>query len=58
MVTREEVLVEIREMPEEYLDELYRIIKDFRIDTRDGSVRRKRDGYGCNSRTMILTVSL
>ena len=29
MVTREEVLVEIRKMPEEYLDELYRIIKDF-----------------------------
>ena len=29
MVTREEVLVEIRKMPEQFLDELYQIIKDF-----------------------------
>jgi len=29
MVTREEILVEVRKMPERYLDELYQIIKDF-----------------------------
>lgn len=29
MVTREEILTEVRKMPEKYLDELYQIIKDF-----------------------------
>lgn len=29
MVTREDVVVEVRKMPEKYLDELYQIIKDF-----------------------------
>jgi hypothetical protein len=29
MVTREEILVEVRKVPEQYLDELYQIIKDF-----------------------------
>lgn len=29
MVTREEILVEVRKIPEQYLDELYQIIKDF-----------------------------
>ncbi|HXI25135.1 MAG TPA: hypothetical protein VNG71_14825 [Pyrinomonadaceae bacterium] len=29
MVTREQILVEVRKMPEQYLDELYQIIKDF-----------------------------
>ena len=29
MVTREEILVEVRKVPEKYLDELYQIIKDF-----------------------------
>ena len=29
MVTREEILVEVRKLPEQYLDELYEIIKDF-----------------------------
>ena len=29
MVTREEILVEVRKMPEKYLEELYQIIKDF-----------------------------
>lgn len=28
MVTREEILVEVRKVPEKYLDELYKIIKD------------------------------
>lgn len=29
MVTREEILVEVRKMPEQYLNELYQLIKDF-----------------------------
>ena len=29
MVTREEIVVEVRKVPEKYLDELYQIIKDF-----------------------------
>ena len=29
MVTREEILVEVQNVPEKYLDELYQIIKDF-----------------------------
>ena len=29
MVTREDVLVELQKVPEKYLEELYRIIKDF-----------------------------
>lgn len=29
MVTREDVVVEIQKVPEKYLEELYRIIKDF-----------------------------
>ena len=29
MATREEILVEVQKMPEQYLDELYQIIKDF-----------------------------
>jgi hypothetical protein len=37
MVTREDVLIEVRKLPEEYLGELYQIIKDFeaRIDGED-----------------------
>lgn len=31
MVTREEVIAEIQKMPEEHLDELYKIIKDFEV---------------------------
>lgn len=29
MVTREDVVVEVQKVPEKYLEELYRIIKDF-----------------------------
>lgn len=29
MVAREEILVEVRKVPEKYLDEIYQIIKDF-----------------------------
>ncbi|HYV23956.1 MAG TPA: hypothetical protein VE969_01870 [Pyrinomonadaceae bacterium] len=29
MVTREEILFEVQKMPEQYLDELYQIIKGF-----------------------------
>lgn len=29
MVTREDVVVEVQKVPEKYLDQLYRIIKDF-----------------------------
>ena len=29
MVTREEIVVEVRKVPEKYLDELYQIIKEF-----------------------------
>jgi hypothetical protein len=29
MVTREEILFKVQKMPEQYLDELYQIIKDF-----------------------------
>jgi hypothetical protein len=29
MVTREDIVVEVRKVPEKYLDELYQIIKDF-----------------------------
>ena len=34
MVTREEILIEVRKMPEQYLDELYQIIKDFESRAR------------------------
>lgn len=30
MVTREEIVIEVRKVPEKYLDELYQIIKDFK----------------------------
>jgi hypothetical protein len=29
MITREDIVVEVRKVPEKYLDELYQIIKDF-----------------------------
>ena len=29
MVTREDVVIEVRKVPEKYLDELYQLIKDF-----------------------------
>ena len=29
MVTREDIVVEVQKVPEKYLEELYRIIKDF-----------------------------
>jgi hypothetical protein len=29
MVTREDIVMEVRKVPEKYLDELYQIIKDF-----------------------------
>ena len=29
MVTREDIVVEVRKVPEKYLDELFQIIKDF-----------------------------
>lgn len=42
MATREEILGEVRKMPEKYLDELYMIIKDFEArslaETTDESV--------------------
>ena len=33
MVTREDVVIEVRKVPEKYLDELYQIIKDFEART-------------------------
>jgi hypothetical protein len=44
MVTREEILVEVRKMPEQYLDELYQIVKDFESGASAGIVRSGRDG--------------
>lgn len=35
MVTREEVIAEIREVPEQHLDELYRIIKNYKATNGD-----------------------
>ncbi|MFN2454039.1 MAG: hypothetical protein ABR577_07440 [Pyrinomonadaceae bacterium] len=29
MVTREEIVAEIRKVPEKYLEELYKVVKDF-----------------------------
>ena len=33
MVTREEVIAEIQKVPEKYLDELYRIIKKYDVES-------------------------
>lgn len=41
MVTREEILVEVRKMPEQYLDELYQVIKDF--ESRSGTELSDQD---------------
>lgn len=35
MVTREDVVAEIQKVPDKYLEELYRIIKDFEIKSAD-----------------------
>jgi hypothetical protein len=37
MVTREQILVEVRKMPDKYLDELYQVIKDFESRPRTES---------------------
>ena len=37
MVTREQILVEVRKMPDKYLDELYQVIKDFESRPRTQS---------------------
>ena len=31
MISREKIIEEIEKVPDEYLDELYRIIKDFEV---------------------------
>jgi hypothetical protein len=41
MVTREDVVVEVRKVPEKYLDELYQIIKDF--ETRPEADKTDQD---------------
>ena len=41
MVTREEILVEVRKVPEKYLDELYQLIKDF--ETRPETEQTDQD---------------
>ena len=41
MVTREEILIEVRKVPEKYLDELYQIIKEF--ETRPEAERAEQD---------------
>src|ERR1041384_4354925 len=41
MVTREEILFEIQKMPEQYLDELYQVIKDF--ESRSGTELSDQD---------------
>lgn len=41
MVTREEILVEVRKVPEKYLDELYQIIKEF--EARPGAEQTDQD---------------
>lgn len=35
MVTREEVIAEIQKVPEEHLDELYRVIKNYETPEED-----------------------
>jgi hypothetical protein len=35
MVTREEIIAEIHKVPEEHLDELYRIIKDYELASEE-----------------------
>jgi hypothetical protein len=43
MATREDIVVEVQRVPEKYLDELYRIIKDFEART---------DGEGSDQNVM------
>lgn len=35
MVTREKVIAEIKKVPEQHLDELYRIIKEYEVSSED-----------------------
>jgi len=41
MVTREQILVEVRKIPDKYLDELYQVIKDF--ESRPGTELSDQD---------------
>jgi len=36
MVTREKIVAEIEKVPEQYLEELYRIIKEFEMNKKEG----------------------
>ncbi len=36
MISREKIIEEIGKVPDEHLDELYRIIKDFEVKKEDG----------------------
>lgn len=35
MITREEIVAEIQKIPEQHLEELFRIIKDFEVKTEE-----------------------
>jgi len=37
MVTREEIVAEIRKVPEKHLEELYKVVKDFEERSEDSS---------------------
>ncbi len=37
MVTREEIVAEIRKVPEKYLEELYKVVKDFEERSEESS---------------------
>lgn len=36
MISREKIIQEIEKVPDEYLDELYRVIKDFEVKKDNG----------------------
>jgi hypothetical protein len=36
MITREELIREINKLPETYLEELYKLIKDFEVSKKEG----------------------
>lgn len=40
MVTREEVIAEIKKVPEKHLDELYRIIKNYELPSGDDELNQ------------------
>ncbi len=55
MVTREEILVEVRKVPEKYLDELYQIIKEFEARPEAEQTDQRRDGRAPTDQDFSLT---